>query len=146
MPNQLALDRLLGNQPHRPTRPPRRRRTAHHGNDALALLGIQKWLSARARRIVKGPLQPTPRIALADLPGHLRRDAHSGPGLHRRPAMVHLPQNQRRITTRTYARILRPGIASALGQLPIPNAALRRCFDKLELEINAWTDKAQLAA
>ena len=48
--------------------------------------------------------------------------------------------------TRTYSRILRPGIASTLGQLPTPNTALRRCFDKLELEINAWADKAELAA
>jgi len=48
--------------------------------------------------------------------------------------------------TRTYARIIRPGIASALGQLPTPNAALRRCFDKLELEIKDWADKAKLAA
>ena len=48
--------------------------------------------------------------------------------------------------SRTYARILRPGMASALGQLPTPNTALRRCFDKLELEIRAWADKAELAA
>jgi hypothetical protein len=45
-----------------------------------------------------------------------------------------------------YARILRPGIASTLNQLPTPNAALRRCFDKLEQEVNAWVDKANLAA
>jgi hypothetical protein len=43
--------------------------------------------------------------------------------------------------TRTYARILRPGIASALDQLPTPNAALRRCFDKLEEEVNAWVER-----
>ncbi len=48
--------------------------------------------------------------------------------------------------TRTYARILRPGIASAFGHLPTPNAALRRYFDKLELEIKVWADKAKLAA
>ena len=43
-------------------------------------------------------------------------------------------------------RILRPGIASALGQLPTLNAALRRCSDKLEQEINAWVEKADRSA
>jgi hypothetical protein len=36
--------------------------------------------------------------------------------------------------TWTYARILRPGIASTLGHLPVPDAALRRCINKLEQE------------
>lgn len=48
--------------------------------------------------------------------------------------------------TRAYTRILRPGLASTLPHLTTPNATLRRCFDKLDLEINAWVDKAKLAA
>jgi len=48
--------------------------------------------------------------------------------------------------TRTYARILRPGLGLALpatSSLPFP---LRRSFDKLEQEINSWVDHAKLAA
>ena len=48
--------------------------------------------------------------------------------------------------TRTYARILRPGLAGTLPQPTTPNAALRRCFDKLDTEINAWVENAKLAA
>lgn len=48
--------------------------------------------------------------------------------------------------TRTYTRILRPGLATTLPHLATPNAALRRCFDKLDLEINTWVEKAKLAA
>jgi len=48
--------------------------------------------------------------------------------------------------TRTYARILRPGLGLALpatSSLPFP---LRRTFDRLEHEINSWVDHAKLAA
>jgi len=48
--------------------------------------------------------------------------------------------------TRAYARILRPGYASTLPELPAPNPALRRCFDKLDHEVKAWIEKAKLAA
>lgn len=48
--------------------------------------------------------------------------------------------------TRTYARILRPGLGLVLpatSSLPSP---LRRCFDKLEQEVNCWVAQAKLAA
>ena len=48
--------------------------------------------------------------------------------------------------TRTYARILRPGLGLVLpatSHLPSP---LRRSFAKLEKEVNAWVDRAKLAA
>jgi len=48
--------------------------------------------------------------------------------------------------TRTYARILRPGLGLVLpatSTLPTP---LRRTFDKLEQEVNAWVNRAKLAA
>jgi hypothetical protein len=48
--------------------------------------------------------------------------------------------------TRAYARILRPGYVSTLPELPAPNPALRRCFDKLDQEVKAWIGKAKLAA
>src|SRR5215467_4905842 len=48
--------------------------------------------------------------------------------------------------TRTYARILRPGLGLVLpGNSSFPSA-LRRSFDKLEQQINSWVDKAKLAA
>jgi len=48
--------------------------------------------------------------------------------------------------TRTYSRILRPGLGlvmPATSSLPTP---LRRSFDKLEQEVNSWVDRARLAA
>jgi hypothetical protein len=48
--------------------------------------------------------------------------------------------------TRTYARILRPGLGLVLsGNSSFPSA-LRRSFDKLEQQITSWVDKAKLAA
>jgi hypothetical protein len=48
--------------------------------------------------------------------------------------------------TRTYARILRPGLGFVLptsSSFPTP---LRRSFDKLEQEVDAWVQQAKLAA
>ena len=48
--------------------------------------------------------------------------------------------------TRTYSRILRPGLGLALPTTTSFPSALRRSFDKLEQEIKAWVDQAKLAA
>jgi hypothetical protein len=48
--------------------------------------------------------------------------------------------------TRTYARILRPGFAQALPEIPCANTSLRRCFNKLQQEIHLCVDAARLAA
>src|SRR6202008_3335077 len=40
--------------------------------------------------------------------------------------------------TRTYSRILRPGLGSVLPELSPPNSSLRRSFDKLDQEVTAW--------
>jgi hypothetical protein len=48
--------------------------------------------------------------------------------------------------TRTYARILRPGLGLVLPATSSFPSALRRSFDKLEQEINSWVDQAKLAA
>jgi hypothetical protein len=47
--------------------------------------------------------------------------------------------------TRIYNRILRPGLALALPTLHAINAPLKRAFDKVHTEINAWIEQAQLA-
>ena len=47
--------------------------------------------------------------------------------------------------TRTYSRILRPGLGLVLpstSSLPCP---LRRSFDKLQQEVYTWVDQAKLA-
>jgi len=46
--------------------------------------------------------------------------------------------------TRTYNRILRPGLAAALPTLRAINAPLKRAFDKLDTQLNAWIEQAQL--
>jgi hypothetical protein len=48
--------------------------------------------------------------------------------------------------TRTYSRILRPGLGNVLPQLSCSNTPLRRCFDKLDQEVKSWVLKAKLAA
>lgn len=48
--------------------------------------------------------------------------------------------------TRTYARILRPGLGLVLPATSTFPSPLRRSFDKLEQEINSWVDRARLAA
>ena len=47
--------------------------------------------------------------------------------------------------TRTYNRILRPGLAAALPSLRAIDAPLKRAFDKLDTQVNAWIEQAQLA-
>jgi hypothetical protein len=47
--------------------------------------------------------------------------------------------------TRTYNRILRPGLALALSSLRAIDAPLKRAFDKLDTELKLWIDQAQLA-
>ena len=48
--------------------------------------------------------------------------------------------------TRTYSRILRPGLGLVLPATSSLLSPLRRCFDKLEQEVNSWVDQAKLAA
>ena len=69
--NQFALDHLFGQQPHRPTSPPFRRRRADHGDNALLLLLIKSRSLARTSGIKQRSLQSAIKIALADLPHRL---------------------------------------------------------------------------
>lgn len=48
--------------------------------------------------------------------------------------------------TRTYNRILRPGIGLILPATSSAPTALRRSFDKLEQQVNSWVEQAKLAA
>ncbi len=46
--------------------------------------------------------------------------------------------------TRTYNRILRPGLAAALPALRSIDAPLKRTFNNIDAQINAWINQAQL--
>jgi hypothetical protein len=48
--------------------------------------------------------------------------------------------------TRTYTRVLRPGLAQILPRAPAPSSSLRRAFDVLEQAMDAWCADAKLAA
>lgn len=48
--------------------------------------------------------------------------------------------------TRTYARILRPGLGLALPATSSFPCPMRRSFDRLEQEVTSWVDQAKLAA
>src|SRR5437016_6596595 len=48
--------------------------------------------------------------------------------------------------TRTYARVLRPGLAHVLPRAPTPTSDLRRTFDALEAAMDRWCADAKLAA
>jgi hypothetical protein len=47
--------------------------------------------------------------------------------------------------TRTYNRILRPGLALALPTLRAIGAPLKRAFDKIDTEVKLWIEQARLA-
>src|SRR5579884_510990 len=59
--DQLALDRLLRNQPHRPTGLSLRRITTDHRDDPLLFRRMKNWRRARTLLLVQGAVQaPSP--------------------------------------------------------------------------------------
>ena len=48
--------------------------------------------------------------------------------------------------TRTYSRLLRPGLSLILPEAVPSDSPLRRQFDKLEVALKQWTEQAKLAA
>ena len=48
--------------------------------------------------------------------------------------------------TRTYNRVLRPGLGRILPHISNLPCPLRRAFDNLDQEVKSWVQKAQLAA
>ena len=43
-------------------------------------------------------------------------------------------------STRTYNRILRPGLAQVIPEEALDDSALRRCFDQLDAAIERWVE------
>jgi len=94
--------------------------------------------------------QPPDSLTQGQMTYHLRRLRFHG-------IVEPIPQTHRyRITdlglrtawfcTRTYSRILRPGLGALLPELSPPNSSLRRSFDKLDQEVTSWIQHAKLAA
>lgn len=48
--------------------------------------------------------------------------------------------------TRTYARIVRPGLSQVMPQAPAGDSALQRQFDQLEAAMDTWVERAKLTA
>ena len=48
--------------------------------------------------------------------------------------------------TRTYARIVRPGLSQVMPDAPAGDSALQRQFDQLEAAMDTWVERAKLAA
>ena len=48
--------------------------------------------------------------------------------------------------TRTYSRILRPGMGRILPEFSLANSPLRRGYDELDQEVKSWVQQAKLAA
>ena len=57
-----------------------------------------------------------------------------------------LTQGRMTYQLRLHGMILRSGLGAILPELSAPNTNLRRCFDKLDQELHAWTEKTKLAA
>jgi hypothetical protein len=120
-----------------------------------ALLLFQLLPAGFSNRNLRDSLAPLLGQQPADLtPGrmtyHLRR-------LRLHAMIERIPKSHRyRVTdlglrtawffTRTYSRILRPGLGSILPELSPSNGPLRRCFDKLDQEVKSWVQQAKLAA
>jgi hypothetical protein len=81
---------------------------------------------------------------------HLRRLRL--PGLIERMAGTHryrVPEVGLRVAvffTRTYARIVRPGLSQIMPKAPAGVSAFRRQFDQLEAAMDHWVERAKLAA
>ena len=70
------------------------RRTAHHGNDPLALAYVQRSLFAWPRLFVKCRLQPLHLVAPGNSPHRFRSYAYIGCHLRRLMPTVELAQNR----------------------------------------------------
>src|SRR5664280_913595 len=92
--NQFAFDNLFGQQPHRPTRPPFRRRRTDHGDNLLALALVQSRSFARPCGVEQRSLQPFLFIPLANLPDSFGRKAKIPAHQRRGLSLIHLPQSQ----------------------------------------------------
>src|ERR1035437_4699437 len=110
---QFPLHRLGGDQPHAPPRPALWRRTAHHGDDPLALADVQgspfggPWLFVQCR------LEPFLLITTGNGSHRFRSYAYTGRHLRRLLTTVERAKNRR---TPQHARRF-PPLRQHLGKL-----------------------------
>jgi len=69
--NQSTLDGLFGHQPHRPAGAPLGRIRADHGDDALALLGVEQARCAGPLFVIERAFEPALLIAPGDVANRL---------------------------------------------------------------------------
>src|ERR1039458_10002695 len=129
---QFPLDRLGSDQPHTPPRNALGRRTAHHGDDSLALAYVQRSLFPWPGLFVQCRFQPLLLITLGNCSHRFRRHTHIGRHLRRLLTNVELaqnrstPQNTRRFPPLgQHPSKLPPILPSQLDMHPIPCHAQR---------------------
>src|SRR5579862_8793429 len=92
--HQLAFHRFFGDQPDGPPRPALGRIAADHGDDALALFGIQQTLRSRTLFVIQGAFQPGILVAPSDFPHRLGCQMDIGGHLGTALALMELAQSQ----------------------------------------------------
>ncbi len=93
--NQLPLDRLLGDQSHGPTCLPLGRFGAHHGDNALLLIGVQDLCRARALLLIQGAVEASLLVAMPQSTNCLRSQLHQFGDLGRTGMLSQLQERQR---------------------------------------------------
>src|SRR5260370_5526293 len=88
--HEFSLRRFAGDQPHTPPCLALRRRTAHHGDDPLALACVQRPLLTRSRLFVQRLLQTFFLVAPRNGSRRLRRHTHIVGYLRRRQTFPYL--------------------------------------------------------
>jgi hypothetical protein len=91
---RLPLHRFGGDHAHTPPRYALWRRTAHHGNDPLALAYVQRPLFAGPRPFVQRRLKLFLLLAPANSPHRFRSYAHIGRHTRRLLVTIELAQNR----------------------------------------------------
>ena len=84
---------------------------------------VWQWLQGLAR-----PFEDTPNTVL------------------RRVARLGAPERAALFSTRSYARLIRPGLALVIPDTVPGDAVLRRSFQQLERAMDTWCAAAKLAA
>ena len=92
--HQLAFYRFFGDQPDGPAGPAFGWITADHGDNPLALFGLQQTLRSRALFVIQGAFQPRILVALSNFPDRFGCQMDIGSHLGNALASMELAQSQ----------------------------------------------------